>query len=311
VSHAQAHTHPHRPPEAGAGPADRTADRRRLGWTLALVVAYMFAEVLGGLWTGSLALVADAGHMLADAGSLALALFALAMAGRPRTAERTFGYHRTEILAALVQGAALVAIAVFAVFVVVEAWERLGDPPEVAGGPMLAIAVGGLAVHGLALRLLHGGRHGSLNLRGAWLHVAADALGSVGAIAAGVAIWAFGWRWADPAASLAIALLVVWSSWTLLRDSVGVLMEATPRHIDAGRVKEAIAEVDGVEEVHDLHVWTITSGFESLSVHARVAGRDRDEALGEVRELVRERFGIAHSTIQIEEGEGCEAGRCD
>jgi len=304
-----AHAHSHRPAAAGAAAPDRTANRRRLGWTLALVLVYMAAEVVGGLWTGSLALLADAGHMLADAGSLALALFAVWMAGQPRTAARTFGYHRTEILAALVQGAALVAIAVF---VVIEAWERLGDPSEVAGGPMLAIAVGGLAVNGLALTLLHGGRRGSLNLQGAWLHVLADALGSVGAIVAGASIWVFGWTWADPAASLVIAVLVVWSSWTLLRDSVAVLMESTPRHIDAAEVEQAIAGVEGVEEVHDLHVWTITSGFESLSVHVRVEeGCDRDEALGEVRDLVRERFGIAHSTIQIEAGEGCEDGRCD
>lgn len=300
--------HPHPAAAAVPGSPDRAANRTRLRWTLVLVLAYMGAEVVGGLWTGSLALVADAGHMLADAGSLALALFALGMAERRHTPERTFGYHRTEILAALAQGAALVAIAIF---VVVEALGRLGDPPEVAGGPMLVIAVGGLAVNGLALSLLHGGRHGSLNLRGAWLHVLADALGSVGAIVAGALIWGLGWTWADPAASLAIAALVVWSSWTLLRDAVGVLMESTPRHLDADEVRTAIAAVDGVEGVHDLHVWTITSGFESLSVHAQVAGRDRDETLSEVREMVRERFGIAHSTIQIEEGECGEEGRCD
>jgi cobalt-zinc-cadmium efflux system protein len=283
------------------------ADLRRLGITLGLVLVYMVAEVVGGLLTGSLALLADAGHMLSDAGSLGLALFALRIARRPRTPERTFGYHRTEILAALVNGAALVAIAVF---IVVEAWHRFAAPQAVDGETMMWIAVGGLGVNLTGVWVLHGSREASLNLRGAWLHVLADTLGSVQAIAAGALIWAFGWWWADPAASVLIASLVVWSSWTLLRDSVNVLMESTPPHLDAEAVEAAIAGVEGVEEVHDLHIWTITTGFESLSVHARVAGRSWDEVLREVRSVVRERFGIAHSTIQLEGEAGCLNDRC-
>jgi len=275
--------------------------------TLGLVLAYMCAEAVGGLLTGSLALLADAGHMLSDAASLGLALFALWIAQKPRTPERTFGYYRTEILAALVNGATLVAIAVF---IVVEAWERFEGTREVDGWPMMWIAVGGLAVNLVGMAVLHGGKDESLNLRGAWLHVLSDTLGSLQAIVAGVLIWVYGWHWADPAASVLIAGLVTWSSWSLLRDAVNVLMEATPRHLDAGEIQRALAAVPGVREVHDLHVWTITSGFESLSVHVRVAERDRDEALAELRALLRERFGIDHSTIQIEAGDPCRNDDC-
>lgn len=281
---------------------------RRLGITLGLVAAYMVAEVVGGLLTGSLALLADAGHMLSDAAALGLALFAAWIARRPVTPERTYGYHRTEILAALANGATLVVIAGV---IVVEAWERFESPREVDGATMLAIAVGGLAVNLVALWVLHGGRGESLNLRGAWLHVLGDALGSVQVIAAGALIWAFGWQWADPVASVLIALLVAWTSWSLLRDAAHVLMEGTPRHLDASEVRQAIGAVAGVDDVHDLHMWTITSGFDALSVHARVAGRDRDQVLREVRELLRRRFGIAHSTVQIETEEGCEQAPCD
>lgn len=245
---------------------------KRLSMTLGLVALYMVAEVVGGLLTNSLALLADAGHMLSDASSLALALFALWIAQKPRTPERTFGYHRTEILAALANGVTLVAIAIF---IVVAAWHRFRSPEEVDGQTMMWIAVGGLAVNLAGLWILHEGRDESLNVRGAWLHVLADTLGSVQAIAAGALIWRFGRNIADPIASVLIALLVTWSSWSLLRDSVNVLMEATPRHIDATEVKEALSAVAGVVDVHELHVWTITSGFESLSVHARIEGRDR------------------------------------
>ena len=276
--------------------------------TLGLVLAYMCAEAVGGLLTGSLALLADAGHMLSDAASLGLALFALWIAQKPRTPERTFGYYRTEILAALVNGATLVAIAVF---IVVEAWERFRSPREVDGWTMMWIAVGGLAVNLVGMGVLHGGKDESLNLRGAWLHVLSDTLGSLQAIVAGVLIWVHGWHWADPAASVLIAGLVTWSSWSLLRDSVNVLMEATPRHLDAKEIEGALAAVPGVREVHDLHVWTITSGFESLSVHVRVTERDRDEALAELRALLRDRFGIDHSTIQIEAEKPCENESCD
>jgi len=280
---------------------------KRLSMTLGLVSLYMVAEVVGGLLTNSLALLADAGHMLSDAVSLALALFALWVAQKPRSPERTFGYHRTEILAALANGVTLVAIAIY---IVVEAWNRFRSPRDVDGQTMMWIAIGGLAVNLAGLWILHGGRDESLNVKGAWLHVMADTLGSVQAIVAGALIWAFGWNLADPIASVLIALLVTWSSWTLLRESVNVLMEATPGHIDAEEVEEALTAVDGVTEVHDLHVWTITSGFESLSVHARIEGRDRVEILREMRRVIREQFEIEHSTVQLEEEDECDTDGC-
>jgi cobalt-zinc-cadmium efflux system protein len=292
AAHAHSHGRSH------AAPARRSG-RRRLAATLALVVAYMGAEVVGGLLTNSLALLADAGHMLSDAAALALSLFALWIADRrPPGSLRTYGYYRAEILAALANGAALVAIAIL---IAVEALSRLRHPPEVRAEGMLAIAAGGLLVNLAALGLLHGSRGEGLNLRGAWLHVLSDALGSVQAIAAGVLIWAFGWRWADPAASLAIALLVVWSAWALLKEAVAVLMEAAPGHIDVDSVRTAILSVECVGGVHDLHVWSIASGFECLSAHVVADPRgERDALLDELRRMLHDRFGIDHITIQVE-----------
>ncbi len=280
----------------------RAANQRRLALTLGLVLVYMVAEVVGGLLTGSLALLADAGHMLSDAAALALAVFAIHIARRPADARRTYGYHRAEILAALANGVTLVVIALF---ILREAWERFRAPQEVLGGWMMAVATGGLLINLGGMWLLHGGRGDSLNLRGAWLHVASDALGSVQAIVAGALIALFGWHWADPLASVLIALLVAWSSWALLKESVGVLMEGTPQHIDVGEVDAAIRGLTGVEQVHDLHVWTITSGRESLSAHVRVGERQRSDLLTEIRRLITERFGIEHVTIQLEPEDIC------
>lgn len=272
---------------------------RRLALTLVLVVAYMVAEVVGGVISNSLALLADAGHMLSDAASLGLALAAMWIARRPRTSSHTFGFHRAEILAALVNGATLLVIAVF---IVREAWQRFQDPPEVQGGLMLAVAAGGLAVNLAGLALLHGGREESLNVRGAWLHVLTDTLGSVQAMVAGALILAFGWGWLDPLASVLIALLVVWSAWSLLRDAVNVLLEAAPENLDTREIESSLLGIAGVTEVHDLHVWTITSGFVALSVHVVVDGRAPDNVLWQIREELRSRFGIEHSTVQVEGG---------
>jgi cobalt-zinc-cadmium efflux system protein len=290
------------------GPADdRGGDRRRLAVVLALVVLFMAAEVLGGLLTGSLALLADAGHMFSDAGSLALALVALRLAGRPHTATRTYGYHRAEILAALANGVTLVAIALL---IVIEAWERFREPREIAGGAMLAVATLGLGVNLVGLAVLHRRRSGSLNLRGAWLHVMSDTLGSLQAILAGALVWAFGWTWADPLASALIAVLVAASSWNLLSASVNVLLEAAPPHVDTAQVARAVLEVPGVQQVHDLHVWTITSGFDALSAHVRVGDCDRDRVLAQVQAVLRDRFGLTHTTLQVESGEPLAEGAC-
>ena len=274
------------------------ANERRLAWALALAASYMAAEAVGGWWAGSRALLADAGHMLADVFALSLSLVAFRIAHRPAGAQQTYGHHRTEVLAALANGILLVGVAVL---VVNAAVERLGTPRDILGGPMLAIASGGLAVNLAGLWILRTGRRENLNVRGAWLHVASDALGSVGAITAGALIWAFGWTWADPVASLLIALLIVYASWSLLREAVAVLMEWAPAHVAVAQVEASIREFAGVLTVHDLHVWTISSGRVALSGHV-VSTRDcdRDKLLQDVSDLLHERFQIEHSTIQIE-----------
>lgn len=297
--HGGAHGHDHA----------RTANRRRLAIVLALSATYMVAEAVGGAIANSLALLADAGHMLSDVAALALSLFALRIAGRPATTRRTYGFHRAEILAALANGATLLAIAAFVVF---EAFQRLREPPAVDGALMVGIASGGLLVNLIGLRVLHGGRGDSLNVRGAWLHVLADAMASVGAILAGVLLLAFGWAWADPAASVLIALLVVASSWSLLRETLGVLMEGAPGGVDVDAVRDAMLDVDGVTAVHDLHVWSITSGMVALSAHVRATdGASGDALLRSLGAVLRERFDIVHTTIQVERGVLDDCAPCE
>jgi len=280
------------------GAASLEGQQRRLTLALVLAASYMLAEVAGGLWTGSLALLADAGHMLSDVFALSLSVFAFRLARRPATPQQTYGHHRTEILAALVNGLLLAGVAVY---ILSEAVARIEAPREVLGGPMLAIAAGGLLVNLSALWILSRGRRHNLNVRGAWLHVMSDALGSVAAIVAGGLIWALGWSWADPAASLAIALLIIYSAWTLLREVVAVLMEWAPSHIDVLEVERSIAALPRVRSVHDLHIWTISSGRIALSGHV-VSEEPNDHAklLQEVSDLLYQRFDISHATIQIE-----------
>jgi len=273
-------------------------NRKRLGWAFAMSFLYMVAEFVGGWLTNSLALLADAGHMLSDVSALALSFFAIWIAARPSPSHRTYGYYRAEILAALVNGASLIAIAMVIFW---EAIQRFQSPEEVAGPMMMGIAIGGLVINLISMSILHGGKDESLNLRGAWLHVMMDALGSVGAIIAGLAIWQFDWQWVDPLASILIGSLVIYSSWRLLAEAVSVLMESAPANINVDEVHDAMTEVRGVSEIHDLHIWTITSGLISLSAHA-VTEDDRPDVdvLKELREMVNDRFGIDHVTIQIE-----------
>jgi len=294
----------HRRDEAG----DRDA-QKALRIVLVLSIGYLIAEAVGGWLANSLALLADAGHMLSDVAALGLSLFAAWIARRPSTAKHTFGYYRAEILAALLNGAALAAISAL---IVIEALGRLASPPAVRGSLMLAVATGGLAVNLAGLWILHAARDRSLNLRGAWMHVVADALGSLGAMVAGFLAWKLGWRLADPVASIGIALLVVYSSWSLLRQAVDVLMEGTPRGIDADEVRRALLAVGGVRAVHDLHIWTITSGMPALSAHVAVPSEGPTaDLLPALQGLLRERFGIDHVTIQVElEADACAvAGR--
>jgi cobalt-zinc-cadmium efflux system protein len=298
--------------DAGTRASAHGRDTRALTVTLALVAAYMVAEIVGGIVTNSLALLADAAHMLGDAGALCLALFALWFARRPATAKHTYGFYRTEILAALANGATLVAIAIS---IIVNAYGRFRAPPEVRAGLMIVIASGGLLVNLVGLWVLRGEDaagthgHGNLNVHGAWLHVLTDTLGSVEAIVAGVLIWTVGWHWVDPLASVLIALLVVYSAWELLRASTAVLMEGAPGHIDVDEVRDAILATPGVGAVDDLHVWTITSGLEALSAHV-LACDDRPPRvlLNEVRAMLRARFRIGHVTIQVETESCDEAG---
>jgi cobalt-zinc-cadmium efflux system protein len=265
---------------------------------LALTALYLLAEAFGGWWTGSLALLADAGHMLADVAALALALMAVWFGARPATPSKTFGYHRLEILAALVNGVVLVLMA-FLIFY--QAYERWHDPREVESNVMIVVAVGGLCVNLVCAWLLHGDHHEDLNVHGAWLHIMGDALGSVGAIIAGVLMSAYGWYRADALFSAGIALLIVWSSWHLIKESTNVLLEGTPAHINLASVEEAIRATEGVEGVHDLHVWTITSGREALSAHVVHAHTVvQPELLKELRIKLHDRFGVDHLTLQME-----------
>jgi cobalt-zinc-cadmium efflux system protein len=287
-----AHDHEHRGAHRSANP------RQRLALALALSAAYLVAEVVGGVLTGSLALLADAGHMGADVAALSLAWFASWVAARPAGDRWTYGHSRAEILAALAQGVALVAVAIL---IAAEAVERFSAPRPILGAGVLAIATGGLLVNLAGLAILGDGHEHSLNLRGAWLHVFSDALGSVGAMVAGLCVWRFGWLWTDPAASLAIAALVLISAWQLIREAVDVLMEAAPRGLDVDGVRRDLGALAGVRSVHDLHVWTLGHGRVALSCHLVVARLERAESLlTDAYSLLGNRHHIDHATIQVE-----------
>ncbi|MGB5311671.1 MAG: cation diffusion facilitator family transporter [Polyangiales bacterium] len=283
-------------------PGTQTAgNRRRLTMALVFTATYMVAEIVGGFVANSLALLADAGHMFSDAAALGLSLVAVMLAQRPATSNRTYGFHRAEILAALTNGAALL---VLSVLIAREAWGRLSDPPEVQGGLMLLVASGGLAINLVNLMILSGGRHHNLNVRGAWLHVMADTLGSVGAILAGAAIYFLGWGWSDPVASFIIASLVLYSAWGLVRETLDVLMEGVPKGISVDDVAAALKGISGVLDAHDLHVWSLTSGRNIATTHLVIAeDADHQTIIDAANRTLAERFAIAHATIQVEHDE--------
>lgn len=273
-------------------------DRRALAIVLALTAGFTVVEVIGGLLTGSLALLADAGHMLSDNLSLGLALFAAWLAQRPATPNKSFGYRRAEILAALANGLTLVAVSVW---VFVEAYSRLREPSEVLGGPMLVVAALGLLVNVAGGAILYRAGGESLNVQGAMRHVFADALGSVGAMLAAAIIIFTGWRYADPLISVVIGILILASSWKLLKDSTNILLEATPPNLNATEVGRKMAAAEGVTEVHDLHIWTITSGFPALSAHVLVGADDDCHARRrELESLLAHEYGISHTTLQVD-----------
>lgn len=258
----------------------------------------MFAEAIGGWLTNSLALLADAGHMLTDVAALALTLAAIWFASRPATSSKTYGYYRLEILAAFVNGIALVLLSLWVIY---EAYERWSDPPEIFGVGLTIVATGGLFINLIAAYLLHGDHENDLNMRGAWLHVMGDALGSLAAIGAGILIIAFGWLWADAVVSVLISLIIIYGAWNLIHESVNVLLEGTPSHINLTAVEESILKLDNVRDVHDLHVWTLTSGIEALSVHiVHEEGVLQNQLLLNVRKNLHDEFGIDHLTIQTE-----------
>ena len=276
----------------------RGASRRALAIALAITATFTVVEVVGGVLTGSLALLADAVHMLSDNVSIALALVAVWLAAKPSTPERTFGFKRAEVLAALANGVTLVALSVWIFY---EAVRRLRDPPEVLGGWMLVVALAGLAVNVAAGWILYRSRGASLNVEAALRHVLADLLGSIGVAAAAVVIVLGGRAEADPVASIAVGILVLASSWTILRDSTTILLESAPRGLDTRVVGARLATSPGVVEVHDLHVWMITSGFPALAAHVLVAQEDDcHEKRIEVAEMLRTRFGLEHVTLQMD-----------
>jgi cobalt-zinc-cadmium efflux system protein len=282
--------------EHGHIPARR--NKRRLAVMLGLSVVYLIAEVAGGFLTRSLALLADAGHMLTDIAGLILALLAITFAERPASPRRTFGYHRVEILAAAANAAVLLGISLYILY---EAFERFRDPPEVASGWMLAVAMLGLVVNLVGVRLLHAGSSSSLNVKGAYLEVLSDTLASVGVIIAAVIMWTTGWYYADPLISAGIGLFILPRTWALLSDAVNVLLEGTPSDIDPEALRTAIGDVPGVADVHDLHAWSLTTGVNALTVHVVLAdGSDHGHVLSSVHERVTAEFPIAHATVQVE-----------
>jgi cobalt-zinc-cadmium efflux system protein len=282
------HRHSH-----GAG-----SNRRLLLTVLGLTFAYMLAEAVGGYLTNSLALLSDAGHMLTDVASLVLAMLALWFAARPITTKKTYGYYRLEILAALANGVALVVISILIFY---EALQRIERPEAVRGFEVMLIATGGLVINAISAWLLHSASEENLNMRGAFLHVISDALGSVGAVAAGLLVWWRGWALADPFISIAMCLLIVYSSWQLIRESVNILLEGTPSHINVRAVIESLQTVEGVSNVHDLHVWTISSGKEALSAHVTIEpGASHRLVLQSLQQRLSSEFNIGHVTIQIE-----------
>ena len=267
-----------------------------------ITTAYMVLEAVAGWLTNSLALLADSGHMLTDAAAIALALFAVRIARQPRNPRKTFGYYRAEILAALANAVTLVLIVGGIAW---EAYDRFMNPPEVMGFEMMLVAVAGLIVNLIGAKILHGGHshsHGhSLNVQGVFLHIIGDALGSVAAITAGVLMWWKGWLWADPAVSVLIGVIILYGAVKLINESVHVLMEGTPGHIDPEDVIQTLEEIPYAEDVHDVHVWSVTTNMDSLTAHIVVAEPDQWACvLKEARKLLAERFGLEHVTIQVE-----------
>lgn len=299
--HADGHSHGgghHHHIDANAAPEQLS----RLRIALVLTAIFLVAEVVGGFISNSLALLADAGHMFTDVAALALSLFVVWFSRQPASPEKTYGYLRWEILAALLNGAVLLLVSGGILW---ESAARLRHPEAVASGVMLIVAIGGLLINLVCAWVLHPVHQHSLNARGAYLHILGDLLGSVGTVAAALIVRATGWLAADPVASIVVTLLIVRSAWQLLTESINVLLESTPSHISLGLVRQRLQEITGVESVHDLHVWTVTSGVVAMSAHAIVPEpAEHQRVLGEVMTIMKQ-FGVEHVTMQIERQEMC------
>ena len=288
--------HSHGPP---AGTTAGGRHKSRLKWALGLTASFVGVEVAGGLLTGSLALLADAAHMLTDVGGLALALLAIRFAERPATPSKTYGYVRTEVLSALTNAVVLLLLTVYILY---EAYRRFQDPPEILSGPMLVVAVAGLVVNLISMKLLTAGSSESLNVKGAYFEAMADMLGSLGVIVAALVVMFTGWKLADPVIGAGIGLFIVPRTWMMLKQVVHILMEGTPPEVDIALLERKLLEIDGVTAVHDLHVWTITSGLDAMSCHLVVADMARARAtLESAREAMKAGFGLDHTTIQVED----------
>lgn len=306
-SHGHSHGHGH-----GHGHS-HTSNKKALLSSFILIAAFMVVEVIGGILTNSLALLSDAGHMLSDAAALGLSFFAIKLGEKQVSQEKTYGYKRFEIIAAALNGITLIIISLYIFY---EAFQRFFAPPEVQSTGMLMISVTGLVVNIIvAWILMSGDKDDNLNVRSAFLHVLGDMLGSVGAIVAALLIMFFGWTIADPIASVVVAVLIIISGYRVTKDSFHILMEGTPTQIDTVQVKEALNKVPLVKEVHDLHIWTITSGYPVLSCHITIADEAvHDDILAKSQKILHDDFHIEHSTIQVEKAEnGCPSphGTCN
>jgi cobalt-zinc-cadmium efflux system protein len=289
---------------AHGGQSAAGKNKKNLAILTGLTFLYLIAEVIGGLWTGSLALLADAGHMLTDVAGLALALLAIWFAEKPATPERTYGYYRFEILAALTNAVVLIGISLYILY---EAYERFKKPPEVESVGMLAIAAVGLIINIVGMFILRAGSKESLNMKGAYFEVLSDMLTSIGVIVAGVIMLATGWYYADPLISAGIGLFILPRTWALLKDAVGVLLEGTPSDVNIAALRESLEKLEGVDEIHDLHVWSLTSGMNAMSVHAVLAdGVEHDDLLARVHDHCTKEFKINHVTVQTERGDFAE-----
>ena len=295
--------HVHLLPSPGQNPSDRTVSKRAVRISLGIIGAVFLIEAVGGWLTNSLALLADAGHLLTDIAALGMVLLAFWFAARPTTPERTYGYYRAEILAALANGLALWLVSAY---ILVQAYRRLAEPPEISSGPMLVIAFAGLLAQVGTTLVLRRAAQENLNVRGAFVHVATDVLQSIGVIIAGLRMLFFGWYIADPIISAVIALAIIYTGGRIVLQSTHVLLEGTPSHVDTVALEEALLQADLVRSVHDLHTWSITSGYNAMSAHVvledEVAPEEGQRLLERLRDTVINRYGIGHVTIQLEGG---------